>query len=180
MSKKRSDRRVEKIRLSGRNIYTDRKGRTIYYDMVTKKGYLVDKANENSAVFYKNRFVIILFAALLFGATFITWTQALIAWAIMMALAEFAFRRVFLKKLNPVKDVDFEKRLSALRYIIENKQRGKVIILAFLYLLFAALVILNAYVEEYSGGLLVLSGCITLVGLYFGALHIIALTKMKK
>lgn len=180
MGKKRSKKPVEKIRLSGRNIYTDKRGRTIFYDMVTKKGYLVDKANENSAVFYKNRFVIILFAAILFGATFLTWVQALIAWAVMMALAEFAFRKVFLKKLDPVTDVDFERRVSALQYIVENKERGRVIVLAFLYLLFAVLIILNAYIEKYSPGLLVFSGCLALVGFYFGIIHIIALTKMKK
>ncbi len=180
MSKKRSRKPVEKIRLSGRNIYTDKRGRTIYYDLVTRRGYLIDKANENSAVFYKNRFVVILFAAILFGATFLSWLQALIAWAIMMALAEFAFRRVFLKKLDPVTDVDFERRISALQYIIENKERGRVIVLAFLYLLFAVLIILNAYVEKYSVGLLIFSGCLALVGFYFGILHIIALTKMKK
>ncbi|HJA13044.1 MAG TPA: hypothetical protein H9799_08900 [Candidatus Mediterraneibacter merdipullorum] len=180
MSKKKSKKPVEKIRLSGRNIYTDKKGRTIFYDLVTKKGYLVDKASENSAVFYKNRLVIILFAAILFGATFLTKIQALIAWAVMMALAEFAFRKVFLKKLEPVTDVDFERRVSALQYIIENKERGRVIALAFLYLLFAVLIVLNAYLEKYSTGLLVFSGCLALVGLYFGILHIIALTKMKK
>ena len=112
MSKKKTKKPVEKIRLSGRNIYTDKKGRTIFYDLVTKKGYLVDKASENSAVFYKNRLVIILFAAILFGATFLTKIQALIAWAVMMALAEFAFRKVFLKKLEPVTDVDFERLIA--------------------------------------------------------------------
>ena len=56
MAKKKS-KPVEKIRLSGRNIYTDKKGRVIFYDMITKKGYLVDKKHENSALFFKNHFV---------------------------------------------------------------------------------------------------------------------------
>ena len=111
MAKKKS-KPVEKIRLSGRNIYTDKKGRVIFYDMITKKGYLVDKKHENSALFFKNRFVVLLFAAILFGATFLTWLQAAVAWAVMMAIAEFAFRRGFLKKLEVVNDVDFERRVS--------------------------------------------------------------------
>ena len=126
MAKKKS-KPVEKIRLSGRNIYTDKKGRVIFYDMITKKGYLVDKKHENSALFFKNRFVVLLFAAILFGATFLTWLQAAVAWAVMMAIAEFAFRRGFLKKLEVVNDVDFERRVSALQYIVENKAKGKVI-----------------------------------------------------
>ena len=179
MSKKKKAAPVEKIRLSGRNIYTDKKGRIIYYDMITKKGYLVGKQNENSAVFFKNRFAIILFAAILLGGTLLSGVQAVIAWAVMMALAEFTFRMSFLKKLEPVKDVDFEKRVSALRYIVENKNKSKVVALAILYLLLAVLVVANAYVEKYSLGLCVFSGCISLVGLYFAALHIMALTKMK-
>ena len=60
----------ESIRLSGRNIYTDKQGRTIYYDWVTKQGYLIEKKSEKAALFYKNRFAVILMAAILFGATF--------------------------------------------------------------------------------------------------------------
>lgn len=179
MSKKNKSKPVEKIRLSGRNVYTDKKGRVIFYDMLTKKGYLVDKKNENSALFFKNRFVVILFAAILLAAVILSWLQAVIAWAVMMALAEFAFRMSFLKKLEPVTDIDFERRLSALQYIVQNKEKGRVGVLAVLYLLFAVLVVLNAYTEEYTQGLLVLSIGLALVGAYFGILHIIALTKMK-
>ena len=166
MSKKKKSAPVEKIRLSGRNIYTDKKGRTIYYDFVTKKGYLVDKKNENSAVFYKNRIVVILFAAILCWATFLSPIQAVIAWAVMMVLAEVTFRKSFLKRMEPVTDVDFERRVSALQYIVENKEKGRVIMLAVLYLLFAVLIVLNAYVEKYSIGLCIFSGCLALVGIY--------------
>ena len=79
MSKKKKATPVEKIRLSGRNIYTDKKGRVIFYDMLTKRGYLVGKQNENSALFYKNRFVVILFAAILLGGTLLYGIQAVIA-----------------------------------------------------------------------------------------------------
>ena len=178
MSKKKRSKPVEKIRLSGRNIYTDKKGRVIFYDMLTKKGYLIDKKSENSAVFFKNRFVVILFAAILFGATFLSVIQAVIVWAVMMVLAEFTFRRVFLKKLEPVTDVDFERRVSALQYIIENKEKSRVIVLIILYFLFAVLVVLNAYTEGYSVKLWVFSACLSVVGIYFGVLHVIALIKM--
>ena len=167
MSKKNKTKPVEKIRLSGRNIYTDKKGRTIYYDFVTRQGYLVDKKNENSAQFYKNRLVVILFAAILFAGTFLTWIQAVVAWAVMMAVAEVMFRRSFLKKLEKVTDVDFEKRVSALQYTMENKEKGRIILLAVLYLALAVLVVLNAYMEKYSLELLILSGGIALVGVYF-------------
>ena len=42
----------ESIRLSGRNIYTDKQGRTIYYDWVTNQGYLIERKGEKAALFY--------------------------------------------------------------------------------------------------------------------------------
>lgn len=33
----------ETIRLSGRDVYTDKRKRTIYYDRLTKQGYLIHK-----------------------------------------------------------------------------------------------------------------------------------------
>lgn len=178
-NKKKQQQPVEQIRLSGRNIYTDKRGRVIFYDMLKKKGYLVDKKHENTAILYKNRWALILFAAILFGATLLNWTQAIIVWVCMMALGEFFFRVNFLKQLEPVTDIDFERRLSTLQYILENKSKGKIILLIVLYFLMAILVILNAYTEKYGTGLWVLSAGVALVGVYFGVLHVIALFKLK-
>ena len=108
-----------------------------------------------------------------------TWLQAAVAWAVMMAIAEFAFRRGFLKKLEVVNDVDFERRVSAAFNTRGKQSKRKSDRSIVLYLLLAVLVILNAYVEKYSVGLCVLSGGIALVGVYFAILHIVALTKMK-
>ena len=98
----------------------------------------------------------------------------------MLALAEVTFRISFLKKLEPVTDVDFEKRISALEYIVTEKEEGRVIALAVLYLAFAVLVILNAIQQKYAVGLMVFSGCLALVGVYFSVLHVIALVKIRK
>ena len=79
MAKKKS-KPVEKIRLSGRNIYTDKKGRVIFYDMITKKGYLVDKKHETRLCFLKTVLLYFCLRQFLFGATFLTWLQAAVAW----------------------------------------------------------------------------------------------------
>lgn len=170
----------ESIRLSGRNIYKDKQNRVIYYDWVTKQGYLIEKKNESAALFYKNRIAVILMAAILFGATFLTVIQAVIAGAVMLALAELTFRLSFLKKLEPVQDVDFEKRVSGLQYIVNEKSKGRVLMLAVLYLLLAVLVILNAVDQGYGTGLLVFSGCIAAIGVYFSLLHFVGLAKISR
>ena len=167
------------IRLSGQNIYTDKKNRTIYYDFISKQGYIVDKKHENQALFFKNRFAVIFFAAILCAGTFLTWLQAAIVFAVALVLAEFKFRKSFLKELEVAKDIDFERRLSPIKYIVENKEKNKVIMLAILYIVFAVLVVLNAYMENYTSALMVLSIALALFGLYCSIIHLIAFSKMK-
>ena len=43
--------------ISGRNIYLDRQGQTVYYDPISKCGYISDKKVEGTFFVYKNRFV---------------------------------------------------------------------------------------------------------------------------
>ena len=179
MSRSRKKTPHETIRLSGRNIYTDKRKRTIYYDWLTKQGYLVQKQHENRMLFFKNRFVVILFAAILCAGTFLTWMQAILAGVITLVLVEVYFRLSYLKKMEVVQDVDFERRVSALKYIIDTKSRGKVMALAGLYLAFSLLIVLNAYLEQYSLGINVLSVALGILGLYCCILHLVALSKMK-
>lgn len=169
----------EAIRLSGRNVYTDRQKRTIYYDRLTKQGYYLHKEDEGKMQFFKNRFTIVLFAAILCAGTFLTWTQAAIAGVVSMTVAELYFRFSYLKKLEPAEDIDFQRRISALDYILQNKSKGAVASLAGLYLAFAVLVVLNAYLEQYNTGLTLLSYGLGVVGVYYCILHLIALGKMK-
>ena len=179
MSRSRKKTPRETIRLSGRNIYTDKRKRTIYYDWLTKQGYLVEKQHENRMLFFKNRFVVILFAAILCAGTFLTWIQAILAGVITLVLVEVYFRLSYLKKMEVVQDVDFERRVSALKHIVDTKSRGKVIALAVLYLAFSVLIVLNAYLEQYSLGINILSVALGILGLYCCILHLAALSKMK-
>lgn len=179
MSRNKKKTSHEVIRLSGHNVYMDKKKRTIYYDRLTRQGYLLHKEHENRMQFFKNRFVIILFAAILCAGTFLTWIQATLAGVITAVIVELYFRLSYLKKLEVVTDVDFERRISPLDYIVKNKSRGRAQALCVLYLLFAVLVVLNAYMEQYNLGLMIASGVLSLGGLYYAILHAIALSKMK-
>lgn len=174
------EQQKESIRLSGRNIYTDKQNRTIYYDRVTRKGYLIGGKHVQAAAFYKNRFVIAVIAAILLAATILTPIQSVIAGAVMLVLAELAFRLSFLKKLEPVENIDFEKRVSALQYIVEEKGKGRVLSLAVLYLVAAALVVLNALDQQYDTPAMILSGCVALIGIYFSVLHFVGLAKISQ
>lgn len=176
MSKKQQ---IPNTQLSGRNIYTDKKKRVIYYDWLTKQGYLVEKKFEGPVLFYQNRVVIILFIAILCAGTFLTWQQATLAGIALLAVVEIYYRRKLFQSLEVVTDVDFGRRLTPLQSIVERKTKEKVIALIVLWAAFAILFPLNAYMEQYSLPLMIFSVGLSIVGIYFCVLHIIALTRMK-
>lgn len=176
MSKKQQ---IPNTQLSGRNIYTDKKKRVIYYDWLTKQGYLVEKEFEGPVLFYQNRVVIILFIAILCAGTFLTWQQATLAGIALLALVEIYYRRKLFRSLEVVTDVDFGRRLTPLQSIVARKSKEKVIALIVLWAAFAILFPLNAYMEQYSLPLMIFSVGLSIVGIYFCVLHIIALTRMK-
>lgn len=176
MSKKQQ---IPNTQLSGRNIYTDKKKRVIYYDWLTKQGYLVEKKFEGPVLFYQNRVVIILFIAILCAGTFLTWQQATLAGIALLAVVEIYYRRKLFRSLEVVTDVDFGRRLTPLQSIVERKTKEKVVALIVLWAAFAILFPLNAYMEQYSLPLMIFSVGLSIVGIYFCVLHIIALTRMK-
>ena len=176
MSKKQQ---IPNTQLSGRNIYTDKKKRVIYDDWLTKQGYLVEKKSEGPVLFYQNRVVIILFIAILCAGTFLTWQQATLAGIALLAVVEIYYRRKLFRSLEVVTDVDFGRRLTPLQSIVERKTKEKVIALIVLWAAFAILFPLNAYMEQYSLPLMIFSVGLSIVGIYFCVLHIIALTRMK-
>ena len=55
-----------------------------------------------------------------------------------------------------------------------------VLVIGVLYLLLAVLVILNAVDQDYGTGLMVFSGCIAAIGVYFSVLHFVGLAKISQ
>ena len=123
--------------------------------------------------------MIILFIAILCAGTFLTWQQATLAGIALLAVVEIYYRRKLFRSLEVVTDVDFGRRLTPLQSIVERKTKEKVIALIVLWAAFAILFPLNAYMEQYSLPLMIFSVGLSIVGIYFCVLHIIALTRMK-
>lgn len=167
--------------LAGKNIYRDKKNRIIYYDFISKKSYYIFNEDENKIFFYKNRFTILLFAAILGVATILTKIQAGIILLSLLIIIEIYYRLFVFKKLKIVKDKDIEKKehISPIQAILETKPRSKIITLIVLYTIFSILIVVNAILENYSLAMNVLSGLLAVFGLYFAIIHLIALTKSK-
>ena len=165
--------------ISGRNIYLDRHGQTVYYDWLTKNGYLIDKKVEGKFYVYKNRLVLVLIIIILFSEYFPSWVHAVIAGIAIYLMAELLFRFRFLPSLSQTSKFNRENRQTLLRTIIDSKEPRKAILRAVLYLAFAVLIVVNAWMMEASIAVLVVSALLSVMACYCVIINLIALTKMK-
>ena len=101
------------------------------------------------------------------------------AGVIFFVLVELLYRVRVFKKMQVVEDFDRGRRITPLESILAHKSKEKVVMLAILYAAFAVLVMLNAFDQHYTSALMLLSVGGAILGVYFCALHVIALTKMK-
>lgn len=165
--------------LTGRNIYIDKRNRTVYYDVFTKIGYVIPPEDERKMFLYKNRLAIILFAAILTIDTVFNIIVAAILGIALFLIIEAYYRFFIFKKFKVSSSFDREKRKSQLKTIVETNEKGKSIILIGLYIAFSILVIINAYSQNYTIWVMILSYAFSLFGVYSASIHIIAITKMK-
>lgn len=180
-NKQRKERKVNKDsnNISGRNIYLDQHGQTVYYDPFTKKGYIIDKKIENKFFIYKNRFVLILMAIILFSEYFPSWKHATITGVAIYLLAEILFRFKFLRSLRQTTKFSRETRQTMLKSIIASKDQKRTVLRIILYLAFSILIVLNAITIKADIAVMVVSVLLSIIAAYCVLVNIIALIKMR-
>lgn len=167
----------EKLKIGGMHIYVDHRGRAIYYDVITKIGYVMDDY-ENAYRPYAMRFVIGIFAAVMMSMFVLPmWMCGLIGFA-AYGFMEVKFR-LFLKKLPQLLDFKPEKRAGMVD-TAANEEPKKIIAKLVLYMLLAVLIIINAYDQKYDGVMLAANWLIAAFGAYFAIIQIMALLKKNK
>lgn len=165
--------------ITGRNIYLDNHGQTVFYDILTKKGYIIDSKVESKFYLLKNRFFLIAIAIILFGEYFSSWIQAALTGAVICILIELYFRFMFLKGLREAKKFDRGKRQTMLLATIESNEPKKALLRAVLYCAFAILIIANALMIKADIAIMVVSVLLCIVASYCAVINIIALVKMR-
>ena len=173
--------RKEKAELKGFNIYQDKKGRTVYYDWISKNGYIIPESKYNSYTNYSIRLVISVLvgylSALFLDNNYLAGT--LIGLSTYIAYT-FVFHKRFLSTLSIIPNF---KRPYRENYIDRNikemtKKRALSIVFVSLFLLVA--IIANLLVNGYDIFILVLSIGLSLVAVGFTVVHIIILVKKEK
>lgn len=167
-------------KLSGKNIYTNKKNQTIYYDKITKKGYLIPQQKENTYYIFQHRFILVFLFTIICSEYLKTWQQSVFVGAGLCIIAETIFRATFLASLRKVTTVDTSNRKSLLETIIFQNNIKKAILKCVLYFAFAILIILNAYQQKATIPVYTLSYFISLYSAYYAVIHSIGIQKMVK
>ena len=173
-----ASKQKQKITLSGRNIYQDKRGRNVWYDFLTKKFLYIDESDENKLFIYKNRLAIIVVAViLLYEYLFKTTTGAVIAGAFGLIAFEIYYRLKVFSKMKEAKGITKRDNVSHLETILKTKDKPKIIMLLILYTLLAVLLVVNTFLEDYSTAIILICYLIAAAGAYFAIMHAIALIK---
>lgn len=163
----------------GMNIYSNRYGDTVYYNIFNKAGYIVSKDYEQKFRVLYNRYSIIVVVLILLGDYFKTLENTLIMGAIALALTEIYFRMCFLKKLKIIENFKRANKMSKLHQTIKQGEKDKTVMKALAYIAFGVLLIINALQQNFNTAFIALSGIAALYSFYSGILNVVAFTKMK-
>lgn len=172
--------RKDKLSLAGNNIYLDRYGDRVYYNVFDKNGYVVSEQVEQKFKLFYNRYSIIFIVIILLGDYFNSFQNTILVGVGALVLVELYFRFIFLKKLKVIKDFKRERKTSKLESLINSKEKEKIIMKACAYILLSILIILNSIQQKFNSVLMTLSIVGSLYSLYIGVLNITAFIKMKK
>lgn len=165
--------------ISGRNIYLDRRGQTVYYDMFSKKGYIIDPKVESKFYIYRNRYMLIALVVMLAGEYFPSWTQAIIAGLAICVVAEIMYRVKFLPSLRQTTKFDRSNKRTLLKAIIEANDFKRTVLRTILYIAFAVLIVVNALMMNAEVPIIVISVALSIFAAYNAIVNVVAIIKMK-
>lgn len=170
----------EVVSLSGNNIYLDRYGDKVYYNVFDKNGYIVSKEVEPKFRLFYYRYSIVFVVMILLGDYFKSVQNTFLFGIGFMVLVESYFRFIFLKKLKIIKNFKKENKTSILEEIIRGKEKDKAIMKACAYSLLSILVVINAIQQNFNVLFLVVSSVGAVYSFYIGVINIVAFNKIRK
>lgn len=179
MAQNKSRKNNSSGNITGRNIYLDNHGQTVFYDVLTKKGYIIDSKVESKFYLLKNRFFLVAIVIILFGEYFSSWVQATITGIAICIFTELYFRFKFLRGLRETKKFDRGKRQTMLLATIESNEPRKALLRVVLYCAFAILIVVNALMIKADLVIMTVSILLCIVASYCAVINVIALIKMK-
>lgn len=168
------------VNLSGNNIYLDRYGDAVYYNIFNKNGYIISKQMEQKFKIFYYRYSIIFIFMVLMGDYFKSLQNTFLIGIVVTVLVEIYFRRIFLNKLKVIKNFKRERKTSKLESIVNSKEKEKIVMKACAYALLSVLLIINAIQQNFNVLFLTLSILGALYSIYIGVINVIAFRRIKR
>ena len=168
------------VNLSGNNIYLNRYGEVVYYNIFNKNGYIVSKQVEQKFKLFYYRYSTIFIVMILLGDYFKSFRNTFLVGLGAIALVELYFRIFFLNKLKVIENFKREHKTSKLESIVKSKEKEKTVMRICAYILLSVLIVINAIQQNYNALLVTLSIIGAIYSFYIGIINIIAFIKMKK
>lgn len=138
--------------LSGLFIYQDPKRGTVYYDILSRKGFILTSSDVKTYTLYTAMLPLCMIAALLCTSFFhITYVSALLIFIALYLLAAIAFRIFFFYKLPEAENWKPRKRDNIIVSMATNFSKARLIILIFLLLALTVLMPAYAVIEKLDG-----------------------------
>ena len=166
--------------LNGMLIYQEKK-RTVYYDIFTKKGYIITNLDVRTYLIYSTRYS--LFALLGFFLYYLT-NAIEISFLIpimLLLVAEILFRTTYLYRLTSIKNYERPKKAGYIEETANNESYIKIVLLIVLGILLAIMIGNNMNNGLYKTRILVIMAYIVTYGaLFIALLNIVALYKKIK
>ena len=177
---KKSTNQAANVR--GLNIYKDSYGRSVFYDRLTKCGYLITPKDANLYVLYSKRFIIPIFIFVMIFESTIAGRVLGLSESIFVCLAavmmmEVLFRFHYLKGLTAIPNFIPTVKEDFMTRMTKDMPKGMLIFKAILYFALSVLLILLAYSENYGTELFTLCVIVSFVGVIIGIVYLISYFK---
>ncbi|MBQ0036989.1 MAG: hypothetical protein KBT35_08760 [Firmicutes bacterium] len=164
----------------GFNLYADEGGRTIYYDRINKKGYLISKKEESKYFFFSSRpvtaFALGYLAYYLSHNWIITIFVAVVAYLVML----FFFRKMFLADLPELPKFVPGKKEPLYARFAHTFSSTRIIVIIVLAFLLSIGTCINAYISNYDQITKILNYALAVGAFIFGCFYIYVLIYKKK
>lgn len=167
------------VPLRGLSIFQDERGRNIYFDRISKMGYVIQDKDVKMYTVYSNRYIIPITAAILLGYFVVEPIWAALFAVVLIIVMEVMFRKRFLPSLTRMEKFKPTKRASMLQRVMDTNDKKKVLVQTLLYLSLAVLLVWNAMDMGMQGFMFGASCALSLAAIGAAILHIVAYIKMK-
>ena len=179
MTRKRNAMKASE--LNGLFIYHDQKKGTIFYDIFTKRAFIITTSDVQKYLVYTSMFpACILISFGVMSLLSLNLVDMMIMFIALMILSESLFRFFFFYKLPEVKNWKPEKKETVVSYLENNYSSARLTLLTVLLIALAAVIPLYTYIEEMKGIEYYLNYLIAAIALVFALIVIIALVRKKR